>query len=174
MLWSEGRYGLRYHDSSASSRGSLIYITSNDAFFIIEAKTGRIIVNKKLPYGVVVASTPLVLDKAVVFGTATNGLVALDSETLEQKWNVPMSESLLYTVPYFKKASCATDASPVLWGNTIYVTGADGRIYGICPETGRVDWKYISGVPFLSTPAISGNTMFVADYGGTVYAFTRE
>ena len=52
----------------------------------MEARTGRIIVRKTLPYSVDVTSTPLLTDKEIIFGTAKEGLVALDNQTLEEKW----------------------------------------------------------------------------------------
>lgn len=56
----------------------------------MEARTGRIIVRKTLPYSVDVTSTPLLTDKEIIFGTAKEGLVALDNQTLEEKWKCPV------------------------------------------------------------------------------------
>lgn len=64
--------------------GALLYLISDKSFFILEAATGEVIVRKPLPYNVDVTSTPLLTDKEIIFGSAQKGLIALDSETLEE------------------------------------------------------------------------------------------
>lgn len=65
-LWSASNHGLRNRGASAAIHNGLLYLISNKAFFIMEARTGRIIVRKTLPYSVDVTSTPLLTDKEII------------------------------------------------------------------------------------------------------------
>lgn len=172
MLWSVSNHGLRNRGASAAMHGSLLYLISEKSFFILEAATGRIIVRKPLPYNLDATSTPLLTDKEIIFGTANKGLVALDNETLEEKWNCPIGDALIYTAPYSRPTSGTIETSPALVGKTVYVGASDGGIYGIDKRTGKIVWKYTTGAPIFSSVAISGNTLIATDFGGNVYAFS--
>lgn len=172
MLWSVSNHGLRNRGASAAMHGSLLYLISEKSFFILEAATGRIIVRKLLPYNLDATSTPLLTDKEIIFGTANKGLVALDNETLEEKWNCPIGDALIYTAPYSRPTSGTIETSPALAGKTVYVGASDGGIYGIDKRTGKIVWKYTTGAPIFSSVAISGNTLIATDFGGNVYAFS--
>lgn len=172
MLWSASANGLRNRGASAAIHNGLLYLISDHSFFILEARTGRVVVRKPLDYSVDVTSTPLLTDKEIIFGTAQQGLVALDNETLEQKWNCPVGESLIYTAPYTRPVSATIETSPIQAGNLIFVAASDGTVYGVNKETGAVAWQYATGAPCFGTVAASGNTLVVTDFGGNVYAFT--
>lgn len=75
---------MRNRGASPAMHGALLYLISDKSFFILEAATGKVIVRKPLPYNVDVTSTPLLTDKEIIFGSAQKGLIALDSETLEE------------------------------------------------------------------------------------------
>ena len=170
-LWSISKHGLRNRGASAAIHGPLLYLISDKSFFILEAATGKIIVRKPLPYNLDVTSTPLLTDKEIIFGTADKGLVALDNETLEEKWNCPTDDALIYTAPYTRPASGTIETSPVQAGNTIYVSASDGTVYGISKESGKITWKYSTGAPIFGSVAVSGNTLVATDFGGNVYTF---
>lgn len=171
-LWSASDNGLRNRGASPAMHGSLLYLTSSTSFFILDAATGKVVVRKPLPYNVDVTSTPLLTDKEIIFGTAQKGLVALDRETLEEKWTCPVGDALIYTSPYTRQASATIETSPIRVGKTVYVTASDGTIYGIHKEDGKIEWKYSTGAPIFSSVAVSGNTLIVSDFGGNVYAFS--
>lgn len=171
MLWKISDFGLRNRGASAAMHGSLLYIISEKSFFILEAQTGRIIVRKQLPYNLHATSTPLLTEKEIIFGTADKGLVALDNQTLEEKWNCQVEDALIFTVPYTRSFSGTIETSPVLAGKTVYVGASDGTIYAIDTNTGNKLWKYKTGAPIFGTAAISGDALIVADFGGNVYTF---
>ena len=170
-LWGHTQHGLRNRGASPSFYNGLLYLISKQSFFIIEPKSGKIVVRKELPFSVDVTSTPLLTDKAIIFGTARDGLVALDNETLEIKWKFRTNETLVYTSPYVRNPASTIEASPVLSGKTVYVGGADGTIYGIDSEKGNLVWKHETGAPILASVSISGNSLFAVDFAGNVYCF---
>lgn len=173
-LWQADKDGLRNRGASAAIHGEFMYLISQKSLFILETKTGRILVRKELPYEVDVTSTPLLTDKMIVFGTSSEGLIALDRETLEQKWQVKTGAALVYTAPYTRQPSATVETSPVLSGDIIYAGASDGKVYGVNKDSGTIVWMFNAGAPVFSSVAISGNALFVADLSGNISAFTSR
>lgn len=171
MLWRLEDGQIRHRSSSAAMRDGLLYLVSSESFYIIESATGRVVVRKELGYNVNVTSTPLVTDSEIIFGTADRGVVALDRETLEEKWNFRTDPALIYTAPYVRNPASTVETSPVLAGNTLFIGASDGNLYALNPKDGKRVWSYAMGAPIFTTAAISGNGLYVADYAGNVYCF---
>lgn len=174
LTWRADANGLRNRGASAAVHGNLLYLISSESFFILDANTGRVIVRKVLPFSVDVTSTPLLTDKEIIFGSAKDGLIALDNETLEIKWKFSTEDALVYTSPYSRQPAATIETSPVLAGNTVYVGASDGTIYGVNKEDGQLVWKHATGAPVFGSVAISGNALIAVDFGGNVYTFAAS
>lgn len=172
LLWKTDKDGLRNRGASAAIHGDQAYITSQDGFFILDTATGTVIKHIKLPVSVDATSTPLVTDSEIIFGTAQEGLMALDRKTLAEKWKYASADALIYTSPYTRKISRTIESSPILVGDTVLVTASDGTFSALDRQSGKLIWQAKAGSPFFSSPAVSGNAVFVADFSGNVYAFT--
>lgn len=170
-LWSRSDNGLRHRGSTPAIHGGLLYLLSEKSLFIMEAATGRVVVRKALPYNVDVTSTPLLTDNVIIFGTAQDGLIALDSETLEEKWTCRTGDALIYTSPYTRRPSATIETSPVPAGNNVLVTASDGTFYVIDKSDGHIEWQHATGAPIFGSPAVSGRAVVVSDFGGNVYMF---
>ena len=59
-------------------------------------------------------------------------------------------------------------------GNTAYIGGIDGKVYGIDIITGKKAWEYTIGAPVASSAAVSGNAVVIGAYDGNIYAFVGE
>lgn len=174
LRWKADQNGLRNRGASAAMHGNLLYMVSDQSLFILDAASGQVVVRKELPFSVDATSTPLLTDKEIVFGSAKLGLMAVDRETLEMKWQFVTGNSLIFTAPYTRKFASTIETSPVLAGNTIYVGASDGTLYGISKDDGKLVWKHATGAPIFGSVAVSGNTLVMADFGGNVYAFVGE
>lgn len=172
MLWSHSENGLRDRGASAAVHGHLLYIVSGKSLFIMDAESGEIIVRRQLPYNLTATSTPAVTDESIVFGTADAGVVALDRETLSEKWNFRTGNAILCTVPYSRPSGRAVETSPVPVGDKVCVCASDGSVYLLDSRDGKEVWKYTAGAPFLGSAAVSGDVLLVSDYGGNIYAFS--
>lgn len=173
-LWQHSDYGLRHRGASAAIHGGLAYILSDQSVFVLDARSGRIIVRRKLPVDVDATSTPLLTpDGKIVFGTSKSGIMALDAQTFEVKWQKPLGKSLAYTCPYTRPDDQSAESSAVAVGNMAFIAAADGSIYGLDTETGTERWKYATGAPFVNSVAVSGNALVACDYGGNVYLFAN-
>lgn len=174
LLWRVEKEGVRNRASSPAMHDGVMYFISNSSLFVISIRTGQILVRKKLPYSVDVTSTPLVTDHTIIFGTARNGMLALDRETLEEKWNYMTGDAMIYTAPYVCTPASQIESSPVLAGKQVLFGSSEGAFYALDCEAGTLCWKHSVGAPVMSTVAVSGNMMFGVDYAGNVYGFVSK
>lgn len=172
LLWSMKTDGITDRGGSPTIQDNKLYVVARTSLFIMDARSGKILTKKDLPFNVTVTTTPLITDKLIIFGTLNDGLVALNKETLETTWKAETFTSLVFTSPYTQFASRAMETSPVKAGNTIYFGASDGYLYAVNAHTGKLLWRHNAGAPFFNTLAVSGNTLFCADFGGNVYAFS--
>ena len=170
-LWGKSEDGIRNRASSPAMYDGAMYFLSNQSLFVLSEKTGSILVRKELPYSVDVTSTPLVTKSEIIFGTARDGLVALNRGTLEEKWKLRTERALIYTAPYVNEEAAQIECSPVLTGDMVIVGASDGVFYAVDRKKGTLLWRHRTGAPIMTTVAVSGNMFFGADYAGNIYAF---
>lgn len=171
LLWENKDVELIYRSASVTWVENNLYLLSSHSFFILDSKTGKIILRKKLGYSVDVNSIPLVTESEIIFGTANHGIVALDRQTFEEKWHFKTEPSFIYSSPYSISPSSTVETTPVLVGNTVFMGASDGMLYALNRTDGKLVWRYRTGVPIFSSVAVSGNALYVADFAGNVYGF---
>lgn len=174
LLWSRSENGIRNRASSPAMHDNIMYFLSQNALFALSPGSGDILFRKPLPYSVDVTSTPLVTPDEIIFGTAAEGLVALDRQTLEEKWKFRTGKALIYTAPYTNGQAAQIECSPILSGDMVLIGASDGVFYALNRKDGRLLWRHKTGAPILTTGAVSGNMFFGADYAGNVYGFQAD
>ena len=110
-------------------------------------------------------------DKYLVVSTSNKGVVAFDRLTFKEVWNYRTGTSLFYTVPYSYSHECTVEVSPVLVGATVFFGASDGHLHAVDLDTGAYRGKRALGAPVFSSVAVSGNCLFVTDFGGNIYNF---
>lgn len=170
LRWKLEEADIRERGAAPAYVDGLLYMASGTAIFIIEPKTGHVVLRKQLPYGVNTNATPLVTDKLVILGTQDRGLVALDRTTWEERWYVQTEPALVYTTPYSRHPSATVDSSPVLVGKVVYCGASDGILYAIDLESGRTIRRHRMGAPVLAGLTHEGEYLYAVDYGGNVYS----
>ena len=170
LRWKLEEADIRERGAAPAYVDGLLYMASGTAFFIIEPKTGHVVLRKQLPYGVNTNATPLVTDKLVILGTQDRGLVALDRTTWEERWHVQTEPALVYTTPYSRHPSATVDSSPVLVGKMVYCGASDGILYAIDLESGRTIRRHRMGAPVMAGLTHEGEYLYAVDYGGNVYS----
>jgi len=102
----------------------------------------------------------LTVDAKHVFvnGTGPGGdhLTALDAGTGDEVWSAEFN--------------AVSGVAPVVGGRTLFVTRADGGIYGIDAGTGERRWRLDAGSPNYRSPVIFGDLLIVTTSEGRVIA----
>ncbi len=104
--------------------------------------------------------------KSQSFDAAMHGF---DKATGKLRWRFPVGRDLGPSVPYKRETTTIT-SSPVIVGDVVYFGASDGYFYALDARDGRLLWKYWFGLPIASTAAVSGNTVIVTTWDGTVHA----
>ncbi|MGN0213995.1 MAG: PQQ-binding-like beta-propeller repeat protein [Muribaculaceae bacterium] len=173
-LWASTDGELWQRSSSPAMWGDVMYLVSMRYLFVIEARTGRVIVRKQLNYDANVSTVPLVTDKEIIFGTSSNGILALDRSTYEEKWHFKTGTAIISSAPYTGNRPATVETSALLVGNTVMMGASDGYVYAVDRTNGRLQWRHFTGAPVFATMSVSGNTVFAVDFSGNVYAFSGE
>ena len=171
LLWAKSNDGIRFRSSSPAMHDGVMYFLSQNSLFLLSVKSGEVLTRKELPFSVEATSTPLVTSDEIIFGTAEDGLVALDRNTLNIKWKFRTGKAMIYTSPYTNGESAQIECSPVLSGDVVIVGASDGVFYAVNRKTGSLLWKHKTGAPIMSTVAVSGNLFFGVDFSGNLYCF---
>jgi outer membrane protein assembly factor BamB len=66
-----------------------------------------------------------------------------------------------------------TIGSVAITDSVVYAGSADGNLYGLDLGSGTELWRWYFGTPIASTPAASGNMLFVGASDGHLYAFVE-
>jgi outer membrane protein assembly factor BamB len=68
----------------------------------------------------------------------------------------------------------ASETSPAVVGNDVYVGDWLGNVYSLDKRSGRIQWTAHTGGAVKGGVAVSGDRLFVGSYDGHLYAFDRR
>ena len=71
----------------------------------------------------------------------------------------------------WRHAIGASETSPVVIGNRVYVGDWLGKVYALDKRSGRIVWTARTGGPVKGALAVSGNQVYAGSYDGHLYAF---
>ena len=109
--------------------------------------------------GGAIASTPLVYNNTVYFGSFDRYLYAVDAIDGSLKWKSEV------------KAGSWFWAKPVIYNNTVYAPSLDGKVYILDAESGHELIDAIDlGSPVSSSPVLVDGSIIIASGEGRVYS----
>ncbi len=119
--------------------------------------------------GVLSAASPAVSGNTVVVPYSSGEIIAFDSSSGQLKWADAVVRSTRTLA-----VSGLTDvaASPVIFDGVVYATGVSGRTIAVRASNGERLWE--ENIGSASTPAVSGNAMFVVDLEDNLVALNRS
>jgi outer membrane protein assembly factor BamB len=119
--------------------------------------------------GVVSAASPAVSGDTVVVPYSSGEVAAFSATSGEAKWaDAVVRSSRTFAVSGFSDVA----ASPVIYDGVVYATGVAGRTIAVRLSNGDRIWEQNIGSS--STPAVSGNAIFVVDLGDNLVAMERS
>jgi outer membrane protein assembly factor BamB len=118
--------------------------------------------------GVLSAASPAVSGDTVVVPYSSGEVAAFNASSGESKWaDAVVRSSRTFAVSGFSDVA----ASPVIYDGVVYATGVSGRTIAVRLSNGERVWEQNIGSS--STPAVSGNAIFIVDLGDNLVAMER-
>lgn len=159
--------------------GGNVVLVHGEVLYTLNPKNGKVISEYPVEFAYQVAGS---LAKATVNGleayiapTTGDGIVALSKVDGSTLWNFKSGDALIFTSPYTAKGDeplATVDNRPLVIGNSVYFGASDGFVYRVNLETGVFIEKWSLGSPIMASLTYSEakNTIFVADFGGSIWS----
>ncbi len=147
--------------SSPAVSNGIVYIGSNDGnIYALSAANGAF--RWKYMTGNNVETSPSIHNGMVFAGSKDVNFYALDAGTGKLIWQFPT-------------AGFVYSSSAAISNDVVYFGSRNNWMYGLDAKTGERIWRNSTGMndkDDITTPAISGDTLYVATHSGMIYAFT--
>jgi outer membrane protein assembly factor BamB len=109
-----------------------------------------------------IQSSPAVADGTVFFGARDGFLYAVNAQDGQLRWR-------------FDHQISWVNSSPAVAEGMVYAGSSDGKfIQGVDARTGKEVWRLKTESLIWSSPAIAGQSLYVGDWAGNLYALNRS
>lgn len=159
--------------SAPTAAGGLVFVVSatNVLYAINQADGSEAWQYPGIPEtaGVLSAASPAVSGSTVVVPYSSGEVIAFDAGSGDLKWADAVVRSTRTLA-----VSGLTDvaASPVIYDGVVYATGVSGRTIAVGLSDGERIWE--QNIGSASTPAVSGNALFLVDLADNLIAVDRR
>ena len=110
---------------------------------------------------------------ALLSDTVTGRLLAFDAATGDERWCFQTGSALQCTATNRRDVP-SLSSTPAVGGEVVYIGAADGYMYAVNLRTGAEISRTDLGAAIASSPAISGNGLFVATCAGALYGLCGD
>jgi eukaryotic-like serine/threonine-protein kinase len=173
VLWSFQTEGAIW-GAPALNEG-LVYIGSDDGnLYAIDADSGTL--RWKFATRGLVRSRPAISNRLVYFASDDGFLYGVEAGTGKQVWRTDIhnfSANEARENPGLIPDPTIFDykqSSPVASEGRLYVGSADGNVYALAADTGRIMWSFKTGQKVRATPTLHNGVVHIGSWDGTVYA----
>lgn len=149
MLGPAAAAGSNWLAAAGGAAGDLLITYSTTTL----EETGRQMMGSRIAFG------PVAMGDFVVLQTADGKLHRVGADAQIQ-WSIE--------IPSGQPA-----APPIIKDGTMYVTGADGWVLAVNPETGEINGQIEIGQPLAGNPLIAGSQMLVPGAEGIIFVAER-
>ena len=147
--------------STPAVMGDYLYFgTEGGEFFKIDWKNAKVEWRFREKQPREIRTSAAVNGEAVVFGSRSKNVYALDPVKGSRLWEYKCKRSV--------------ESSPVITGDNVAFASSDGRIYLLDLQTGKEVWKKETGDRIASSPAVVDGLLLIASDDGVVYCFGKK
>jgi eukaryotic-like serine/threonine-protein kinase len=172
--------------SSPAVYNGVVYTGSDDQYlYAIDATSGKEL--WKFKTGGAVHSSPSIFNNRIYFGSFDGYYYALDAKTGAEKWKFKTGGEKWVDSKEYGFASTEAD-QPDLWqfflsspvispsekAGLVYFGSSDGFVYALDAESGNLKWKFKTGGPMHSSPAIHKGMLFIGSWDNYLYALDAQ
>ncbi len=171
VLWSI-ELGAPARSAPTIANGKAYVVSADNIIYAIAIDSGEIVWSYSgigSSAGVLGNASPAVVGGDVIVPYSSGEILAFDAEKGEPKWLDALTGANRFTA-----VSGLTDvaASPVVYDGAVYAVSVSGRMIAVSLRDGNRLWA--QNVASAHTPAIAGNSIFVATLNGDVVALDRK
>ncbi len=169
-LWTKN-LGVPIRTSPTASGGKVFIVNTESQLFALSGADGREVWSVRgLPEGAEILTnvSPAVSGNLVVVSFSSGEVMALDAKSGQQKWVDSVSGGGAATTI----TSIGEAARPVIDGNMVLAASQSGRLIATRVATGDRMWS--RDLRSDQTPAVAGDSVFLVDTGGHLYALARK
>ena len=166
QLWKlRARYYIEFPPSVGY--GHVFVGQGKGQFFAVEPATGKIAWQKHFPF--CSASSPTLAAGLVIqtYIPAPCGKVSRSLPGLVVALQ-PADGKVVW------RRSTASESTPVVVGDRVYLGAWDHRVYALAVKTGKVIWSTETDGEIDGSPAYAGGTIYVGNNAGSVYALAAK
>jgi outer membrane protein assembly factor BamB len=146
--------------------GTVYVLGGNNVVHCLNAKTGKLLwqYNRREASNLSVrgGSQPALYNESLLLGFSDGSLVALNKTSGALLWETNLNRN---------KRFKDVDATPVIDGNTVYVSSYDGALYAVNAGDGRILWSVDEGG--YEEINLNGNTLFYSSTTGKTMAVDK-
>ncbi|HZD12812.1 MAG TPA: PQQ-binding-like beta-propeller repeat protein, partial [Candidatus Binatus sp.] len=143
--------------SPAVANGILLFGTAN-SFLALDETTG--VTHWAFNTGGANATSAAISSGIVYFGTGDGRVLALNATTGAAKWPSPGTTS----------AGVSSSPALSLGSGVLYVGSNDHYLYALNATDGTRLWRYSTGAPVVSSPAVADGRVFFGSLDNSIYA----
>lgn len=149
-----------------ASTGILYFLSGANSLYALDAESGRQVWlysrQDTSNFSIRGGSRPALKDGNLFVGFSDGAFVSLNAKTGNLQWEIQLNKN---------KKFRDLDASPVVDGDVIYISGYDDRLYAISALKGDVQWKFERGGYYPVT--LTGDKLFYSTTSGEVLALNK-
>ena len=143
----------KIRSSATVAHGHVFFGSDDGKLYALIAHNGRFMWDYTTDAAI--RSKPFVTNDRVIFGNEAGEIIALELNGTK-KWSV--------------NAKRAVTSSPMVDDeNFVYVGSFDGYLYALDGDNGFTQWRFRSGAPIISTPAIGRGFVYFGSADGKLY-----
>lgn len=158
MLWRVHLGGPAYGQPAVDEARGRIYIGSSDKHLYAFDQRGLFLWAFATQDNV--ATTPVISDSLIIFGSEDRRVYALDADTGALRWQY--------------ETGGAVAASPILVGNKVVIGSDDGQVYALDAATGKAIWAVPTKSQVEAALVSDNDLIYAASRDGNVYALKAE
>ena len=168
VLWTNKSHRLSYFITTPAVYQGCVYAASWNRLYKIDAASGKTLQYRDFEdYTFNRASAPYAENGVLYLGTTDRGVVAVETESLENLWTFETGPSLIYTSPYSSGSIATVDSDIVPMGDNLCFGASDGVLY-ILDKNGKKLADFCIGSPVNQASIVDGASVIVADFSGNL------
>ena len=171
IRWQQSERPVWFRTATPLVVGDQIYTVGTSNLTKMSAEDGSFLLTYNVGFCAEASGAPVLDGNLLYYPTPREGVIAVDSETLEPVRFYHTGINTLATVPYVCGNLQSVEGSVQILGKHLIFTALDGYLYDYDKESGDLLSKTAIGAPSLVSPLILSDGIVVADFCGKVKKF---